>query len=189
VSVFDFAEIISRTEQRVYDDLLCAGPKSVDELRAIHHRLSTKYLKNIERKEVQVQKRRQRLLKESEINQDAAPSDFAIDLFKLNTKLPLGNFILRGQDKTRNQSVSQGLTTEEVEFAIPASHKTPSRSLENNVNASSQVTESVNGVDFLIDDFVGVSIESIPSLEYTSGHTKPTDNVTNFTIDEDDLLS
>jgi len=183
---------MSRTEQRVYDDLLCAGPKTVEELRSIHHRLRTKYLKNIERKEMQVQKRKQRQLKDAEIDPEAAPSDFAMDLFKLNAKMPLGNFILRGQDKSRNQNASQVLTTEEVEFAIPkTSLKTPPRVYESGGrDVSSQVTESFNGVDLLIDDFVGVSIESFPSLENSLANTKRTETVHSFTIDdEEDLLS
>jgi hypothetical protein len=43
VSVFDFSLITERTETRVRDDLLGAGPKSVHELRAIAERLRVKY--------------------------------------------------------------------------------------------------------------------------------------------------
>jgi len=53
VSVFDFVEIISRTEKRVGSDLLGSGPKSVDDLRQTHSRLSTRYMKAIDRKERQ----------------------------------------------------------------------------------------------------------------------------------------
>eukprot|EP00559_Dactyliosolen_fragilissimus_P004668 CAMPEP_0184860810 /NCGR_PEP_ID=MMETSP0580-20130426/5616_1 /TAXON_ID=1118495 /ORGANISM="Dactyliosolen fragilissimus" /LENGTH=605 /DNA_ID=CAMNT_0027358051 /DNA_START=89 /DNA_END=1906 /DNA_ORIENTATION=- len=45
VSVFDFAEILSRTEQRVEHDLLGAGPSTVQELRDIHAKISLKYKK------------------------------------------------------------------------------------------------------------------------------------------------
>lgn len=172
---------MSRTEQRVYDDLLCAGPKTVEELRSIHHRLRTKYLKNMDRKEMQAQKRRQRQLKETEIDPDSVPSDFAIDLFKLNPKLPF----LRGNDKSWNMNASQVVNTEEVEFAIPVSQKTPPRGFDSGVDVSSQ-----NGVDLLIDDFVGVSIESIPNLDYEFGDMKTTETGHPFTIDdEEDLLS
>jgi hypothetical protein len=51
VTVFDFAEILYRTEKRVNDDLLGAGPRNVDELRAIHTRNCTKYMKALEKKE------------------------------------------------------------------------------------------------------------------------------------------
>jgi len=51
VSVFDFSEILSRTEKRVRDDLLGAGPKSVAELRLIHARINGKYIKTLEKKE------------------------------------------------------------------------------------------------------------------------------------------
>jgi hypothetical protein len=48
VTVFDFAHILERTERRVEDDLLGAGPQSVQELRAIHGRLKTKYSAQLE---------------------------------------------------------------------------------------------------------------------------------------------
>lgn len=48
VTVFDFAHILERTERRVEDDLLGAGPQSVRELRAIHGRLKTKYSAQLE---------------------------------------------------------------------------------------------------------------------------------------------
>mmetsp|Transcript_17212 Transcript_17212/g.38082 ORF Transcript_17212/g.38082 Transcript_17212/m.38082 type:complete len:746 (-) Transcript_17212:3144-5381(-) len=51
VTVFDFAEILDRTEKRVRDDLLGAGPKSVPELRAVHAKLRVRYEKAIARKE------------------------------------------------------------------------------------------------------------------------------------------
>jgi len=53
VTVFDFAEILYKTEKRVNDDLLGAGPRTVDELRAIHTRNCTKYMKAIDKKEQQ----------------------------------------------------------------------------------------------------------------------------------------
>jgi len=49
VSVFDFSEILSRTEKRVHDDLLGSGPKTVSEMRAIHRRLSIKYERDMEK--------------------------------------------------------------------------------------------------------------------------------------------
>jgi hypothetical protein len=51
VTVFDFADVLERTERRVRDDLLGAGPKTVDELRAIFLRLETKYQQQLEQKE------------------------------------------------------------------------------------------------------------------------------------------
>ena len=71
---------IYRSLISLYDDLLSAGPK---ELRPIHHRIRIKYLKNIERKELQWQKRRQRQQKVDEFDPITAPSEFAMDLFTL----------------------------------------------------------------------------------------------------------
>lgn len=51
VTVFDFAEILEITEKRVRDDLLGAGPKTVEELRAVHARIRGRYEKAIARKE------------------------------------------------------------------------------------------------------------------------------------------
>jgi len=50
VTVFDFSTILERTERRVRDDLLGAGPKTVDELRSIEGRLRLKYKSQMERK-------------------------------------------------------------------------------------------------------------------------------------------
>lgn len=50
VTVFDFATILERTERRVRDDLLGAGPKSVDELQAIAARLRVKYQTQLDRR-------------------------------------------------------------------------------------------------------------------------------------------
>ena len=51
VTVFDFAEILEISEKRVRDDLLGAGPKTVEELRAVHARIKARYEKAIARKE------------------------------------------------------------------------------------------------------------------------------------------
>uniref|UniRef100_A0A7S1B573 ELMO domain-containing protein n=1 Tax=Corethron hystrix TaxID=216773 RepID=A0A7S1B573_9STRA len=44
ITVFDFPVIIEATERRVRDDLLGAGPKTVNELRHLAHRLRSKHL-------------------------------------------------------------------------------------------------------------------------------------------------
>ena len=48
--MFDFSTIFERTERRVRDDLLGAGPKTVEELRSIEGRLRIKYKKQLERR-------------------------------------------------------------------------------------------------------------------------------------------
>jgi hypothetical protein len=50
VTVFDFSTILERTERRVRDDLLGAGPKTVEELRSIAARLRVKYHQQLEHK-------------------------------------------------------------------------------------------------------------------------------------------
>jgi len=51
VTVFDFSEIMERTEKRVGDEVLGAGPQSVDELRDVARRVKSKYLMRIQLKE------------------------------------------------------------------------------------------------------------------------------------------
>lgn len=48
--MFDFALITERTETRVRDDLLGAGPKTVDEVHAIAGRLRVKYKVQLDRR-------------------------------------------------------------------------------------------------------------------------------------------
>jgi len=51
VTVFDFAEILKKTEERVQYDLLGAGPKTVDEMKSIANRLKLKYKTALEARE------------------------------------------------------------------------------------------------------------------------------------------
>mmetsp|Transcript_52309 Transcript_52309/g.126498 ORF Transcript_52309/g.126498 Transcript_52309/m.126498 type:complete len:716 (+) Transcript_52309:23-2170(+) len=67
VTVFDFSTILELTEKRVRDDLLGAGPKTVDELRSIAARLRLKYQNQLDRK---IQR-----AKQQEENQKTAPTD------------------------------------------------------------------------------------------------------------------
>lgn len=48
--MFDFATILERTERRVRDDLLGAGPKTVGELRSIAGRLRLKYQHQLDKR-------------------------------------------------------------------------------------------------------------------------------------------
>lgn len=51
MTVFDFSEIMERTEKRVGDEVLGAGPQNVDELRAVALKVKSKYLFRIQVKE------------------------------------------------------------------------------------------------------------------------------------------
>ena len=57
VTVFDFSEILKRTEKRVNDDLLGSGPRTVDELRAIHNKNLARYLRAMEQREKAFEKK------------------------------------------------------------------------------------------------------------------------------------
>jgi hypothetical protein len=54
--VFDFPIILEMTEKRVGDDLLGAGPKTVEELRSMAAKLRIKYQTQLEEKEKRYQK-------------------------------------------------------------------------------------------------------------------------------------
>ncbi|KAL3927996.1 MAG: hypothetical protein SGARI_005165, partial [Bacillariaceae sp.] len=70
VTVFDFSTILERTEKRVRDDLLGAGPKTVDELRSVAGRLRVKYQNQLERK---IQKAKQQEEREKNGGEEAPP--------------------------------------------------------------------------------------------------------------------
>ena len=57
VTVFDFAEILDTTERRVRDDLLGAGPKTVEELRAVHGRIKARYERAMAKKEWEAERK------------------------------------------------------------------------------------------------------------------------------------
>jgi len=55
--VFDFADILARTEHRVENDLFGSEPKSVAELRCIHDKLCVKYANEMKLKKIRYQLR------------------------------------------------------------------------------------------------------------------------------------
>lgn len=57
ITVFDFTEIMERTEKRVGEEVLGAGPRNVEELRAVARRVKGKYLMRIQLKEKHLEKR------------------------------------------------------------------------------------------------------------------------------------
>lgn len=59
VTVFDFPDIMETTEKRVRDDLLGAGPTTVEELRQLCQRLRQRYARACEKKERVLIKRAQ----------------------------------------------------------------------------------------------------------------------------------
>ena len=70
VTVFDFSTILERIEKRVRDDLLGAGPGSVEELRIIHSRLQERYRKDLDRKLARAAEQQRK--REEEANLEAA---------------------------------------------------------------------------------------------------------------------
>jgi len=58
VTVFDFPQVMEITEKRVRDDLLGAGPKTVDDMRAIHGKLQIRYKKACDKRVCQILKKK-----------------------------------------------------------------------------------------------------------------------------------
>ena len=68
ITVFDFTEIMERTEKRVGDEVLGAGPRNVEELRAVARRVKSKYLMRIQLKEKHLEKRSVNGEKQQQVN-------------------------------------------------------------------------------------------------------------------------
>lgn len=73
VTVFDFSTILERTERRVRDDLLGAGPKTVDELRTIAARLRVKYQNQLDKRIERASHQQNQLEKGKQDGQPAPP--------------------------------------------------------------------------------------------------------------------
>ena len=71
VTVFDFSTILERTERRVRDDLLGAGPKTVDELRVIAAKLKIKYQTQVDKR---IERARQQQNQLEKAKQDGTPA-------------------------------------------------------------------------------------------------------------------
>ena len=201
MTVFDFAEILSRTEKRVHDDLLGSGPKSVDELRAIHSRNFTKYMKALERKEQLAQRQYDRVLKRSQTslsnvtNQPQKYPDeeieeilLAIEGAKKATVNMTGNVMNKFKqfgygngmkEQQEGESNKNEITTEEVDFAMPPKNeeeKSKSKPSSDLFDMSDAPPPPV------IEKTAEVSVDEL--FDFDTNDISPT----NFTIDDDDFL-
>ena len=151
MTVFDFAEILTRTEKRVQDDLLGSGPQSVDDLRAIHTRNYTKYMRALERKEQKNKKRYDRVItkrnnsKNSKIQNGsiyaAQEKEFLVGVEEakkatmIATENAIGSasdmfnkfktFGFRSNEENSDKDAEKAhdTATEEVDFAVPKSEE------------------------------------------------------------------
>lgn len=174
--MFDFATILERTEKRVRDDLLGGGPKSVQELRSIHARITAKYQKQLERKKAHGQQMLAESLKKSGQNPDVAqgsPMDVANQVVNSATNVAAGAV-------ANASTVAAGATAMAVGVLSqikPPSFNPLGKSEENNI-ASSQTFS--NPPDLLSG--------SMSAEDGDWVQTSATDGVAHFSIDDDDDL-
>lgn len=190
VTVFDFAEILARTEKRVEIELLGSGPKTVADLRRIHQKCCTKYKKAMDRKERQAQR-----------DTTGTAGDV---LFKLKEiSLSLGTST-HGESKNNNGDTKHKvIVTEEISFALAPedqessqqqqqqkyTNKGPSPSLWSKGNETTICTNNYN-VDDGIDEATTMTAVSTTTTTTTTTNS----NIFNgFSIDDEeddvDLLS
>lgn len=122
ITVFDFTEIMERTEKRVGEEVLGAGPRNVEELRAVARRVKGKYLMRIQLKEKHLEKR--------QVNGDGGSSGgekLALPVNQLmNESMKnvvggvgtvmggVGGFVNRFRGSTNNMGVSSAAATASV---------------------------------------------------------------------------
>jgi len=184
VTVFDFSTILERTEKRVRDDLLGAGPKTVEELRSVEGRLRVKYRNQLERK-IQRAKQKQE-------NDGTSTGDQGTDGGDADSGIPASPQFKDAMDKASN--FAGGLfakvkgrlhhketTTESAESATivdlppvdtPGDAAAASETTTTKVPA--QAPTSGNSGTFSDGDWVGTDIAAA------------TDGIMNFSIGDDD---
>lgn len=125
VTVFDFSEIMERTEKRVGDELLGAGPRNVDELRATARRVKSKYLMRVQLKEKHSSPKQSPPLMGK-----AVPPIPTTESMKNVTNSMIGGVggfvnMLKpssrgGGESGKTDTEEEGPTTDEIDFSSPA---------------------------------------------------------------------
>lgn len=206
VTVFDFAEILSRTETRVKDDLLGGGPRSVDDLRSIHSKICSKYLKAIKKKEVNAQKKVERVTTvaairkmNSEEKKEQNEQNFMHPTMAMTDNMidkagdVFNNFKTFGFSRpntatsnnktTAAEPSSPATATEEINFALPQQGV---QGEESAIKAPTQTQDKPNLITSKSEeafDFIGK--DEVSKLGST---TNDSDEPPAFTIDDDDFL-
>ncbi len=208
VTVFDFAEILSRTEKRVNDDLLGAGPRSVDELRTIHSRNYTKYMRAIEKKEQQAKRAVERAIERSKSSGAMGGGDTMNSTEELMKGMAgnVGNVIgsaggviskFKGFGLSRSSPPKSNIRPssapvkndmEEIEFAkAPSTSSAASETIavqDKPTSALDEAQDLLNSVDVDLDTKAELTKKQFADL-LDDTPKEPEDY---FTIDDDDLL-
>ena len=217
VTVFDFAEILARTEKRVHDDLLGSGPKTVDDLRAIHTRNFTKYMKALEWKEYRAKKNYDRYMQRKNGDNDAEDDNLSqsqkatMAATMAMTENVIGTaggvlnkfkqFGFRSNtttDTTNDEKGSDGtgtktkeITTEEINFAMPkSSSSTTAATTDTTTKKQNDLFDMSDApAPPVFDDTTtnDISVEELFDFDDTAVAADAAP-ASNFTIDDDDFL-
>ena len=192
VTVFDFSEIMERTEKRVGDEVLGAGPQNVDELRAVALKVKSKYLLRIQVKE------KHGVGGNGPSSMPTMPMPSKESMMNVTNTVIGGvtggfaSLLKRGDSSIKGAAVEDGsgpseLSTDMIDFDFPSngthtnSHATDGQEVEVHLDGT---TSSPSG-----DLFGG----SPPASPFTPSSVDPNDvtkaNEPGFEVDELDKLS
>lgn len=206
VTVFDFSTIMERTEKRVEKDLLAAGPKSVEELRAIRVRLKMRYRNQLERTKQRAQQQQQK--KEEEQKAAAAAAEAGVATTEEtnassnqspnqeeNTEgnntpkalAAIGGMVKMDQVKARATNVASGATN--MAAGLVAKIKTPGFNPLRKPDGEQDLPKTpekppTSQVEADLMTFSPVAEEDGDWIQ--SPMNPPTDAIEHFTIDDDD---
>lgn len=196
VSVFDFSEVLERTERRVRDDLLGAGPSTVEELRSIAATLATKYQHQLEQKErkggvgggISNSTSRNNNPVHNAVagasnmagSAVAGASNMASGMFeKIKSATPM--FSSNPLSRNNNQEQSQEVTTPTI-VDIPPETSSSQPAMVDLLNT----TDHADDAPTIGDDWMGVSKEDLVSFPPAASNTTTSSPPFHFSIDDDE---
>ena len=191
VTVFDFSEILRRTENRVRDDLLGAGPKTVDELRSIAARLRQKYEREILKKEEWGHRRKKKSDPQHDLKQNVAKISGNIKYMTgsvvggaTNIMNKMNSHYVHNPPSTTTK-LEKKKNTEEIDFALPPNNKNTAstKETENNPSNSSSSQAKMTKQSGIDSDVVKKNSDN-NSVQ----NKKSENNAVYSTEDEIDLL-
>lgn len=189
VTVFDFHLILDTTEKRVRDDLLGAGPKTVEEMRAIAARLHTKYQRALEEKERRAGQPPPPQLKEVAGQVVDGTATVAAGFF---TKLKAASPNLKEFTKRRS---SQNINSEDVATDGAAAAANTQAEIPDLLTANSSPDKNSAVVPDLLTPNPTTSPAAVPAeegvlVDYSDAAMEEdvAASLAHFSIDDDDML-
>jgi hypothetical protein len=200
--VFDFSIIMERTEKRVERDLLGAGPKSVEELRAIRGRLKQRYRNQLERNKQKAEQQLLLQLQKQEQQQpgtlDTDPNNTNTNIMETATTTGLASMSIQESRKVADQVISHAanVATGATSLAAGMLAKMKSPGFHNPLRkaeegkgdddtAKSEIPTPFSNPDQDLMAFSG-SDDDADGDWVQSPMNPPTDAIEHFSIDDDD---